>query len=145
MENLFHLRPATPADIDRIAELEVECFADPWSRWALAWHYGDLFVVAESGGGVAGYVIARHAGDEGEILNLAVDPACRRQGVASRLFEEARRRMTAAGVQRVFLEVRESNLAARRFYAGHGFREVGRRRGYYRDPTEDAVCCECPM
>jgi ribosomal-protein-alanine N-acetyltransferase len=97
--------------------------------------------VAESddGEGVAGYVVALDAADEGEILNLAVAPEGRRHGVGRRLVEAVLSRLSEKGVHHVFLEVRESNAPARSLYESHGFREVGRRRGYYRRPVEDAI------
>ena len=88
---------------------------------------------------VAGYAIAHHAADEGEILNLGVAPAHQRRGVGRVLVEHLLTLLAERGVDAVFLEVRESNAAARRLYQRLGFREVGRRPGYYRRPVEDAV------
>jgi ribosomal-protein-alanine N-acetyltransferase len=88
---------------------------------------------------VAGYIIARPAANEGEILNLAVAAPHRGHGIARALVERALTRLGELGVATVYLEVRESNLAARTLYDRIGFREVGRRRGYYRRPREDAV------
>jgi ribosomal-protein-alanine N-acetyltransferase len=117
------------------------CFADPWSlrdfRQALEW--GATFLVATSGPDVAGYVVARRAADEGEILNLAVAPAHRAHGVGRELAARAITSLADQGVDAVYLEVRESNAVARRLYARLGFQEVGRRAGYYRRPREDAV------
>ena len=79
------------------------------------------------------------AGDEGEIANLAVAPSARRHGIGAALLDaslgEARRR----GVKQVYLEVRESNAAARALYERRGFSVVGRRKRYYRHPDEDAL------
>jgi [ribosomal protein S18]-alanine N-acetyltransferase len=97
------------------------------------------FFVAEVNDVVAGYVIAHHAADEGEILNLAVSPECRGRGVGRDLVEQVLARLGEAGVAAVYLEVRESNAVARRLYHHLGFQEVGRRAGYYRRPKEDAV------
>lgn len=135
---------ATADDLPVIAEIERETFADPWSRGAFAGMLGQrgvYFAVARPAPGAApvGYVVAIHAGGEGEIANLAVTQASRGCGVGTALVEaslaEARRRQCGT----LFLEVRESNAPARRLYARHGFEEVGRRRGYYRHPTEDAL------
>lgn len=95
--------------------------------------------MAEGADGVAGYAVAHHAADEGEILNLAVAPAHHRRGIGRALVEEVLARLAARGVRAVFLEVRASNTAARALYAGVGFREVGRRARYYRRPVEDAI------
>lgn len=86
-----------------------------------------------------GYVIARRAADEGEILNLGVATGERGHGVGRALVERALARLAAGGVRVVFLEVRESNAVARRLYQSLGFTEVARRAGYYRRPVEDAV------
>lgn len=96
----------------------------------------------------AGFVLARLAADELEILNLAVAPARRRRGLGRRLVAEALARGRARAAEKCWLEVRASNQAALEFYRALGFREHSRRRGYYRDPVEDAVIClrdlSCP-
>jgi ribosomal-protein-alanine N-acetyltransferase len=97
------------------------------------------FLVALSRDSVVGYVVAHRAADEGEILNLGVAPAHRRQGVGRALVEGVLRLLAARGVRHVYLEVRESNAGARRLYQSLGFSEVTRRARYYRRPVEDAV------
>ena len=95
--------------------------------------------VAEDRGTVCGVVVFRMVADEAEILNLAVDSRERRRGFGSCLIEEAIAACQAAGVRKIFLEVRESNEAARAFYARMRFTEAGRRREYYRHPVEDGL------
>ena len=91
------------------------------------------FLVAEYEGGLAGMVVWRAtASDEKEILNLAVDPAFRRRGIARAL-------LTAISAPAIFLEVRESNQAARMLYRNVGFQEAGLRKAYYQDPVEAAI------
>jgi ribosomal-protein-alanine N-acetyltransferase len=91
-------------------------------------------------GGVAvGYLVARAAADEGEILNVSVAPPHRRRGLARALTRHALERLAARGVAAVYLEVRESNVAARRLYESLGFAIVGRRAKYYRRPEESAL------
>jgi len=98
------------------------------------------FLVAEAGGErIVGYVVALDAADEGEILNLAVAPAMRRTGLGRALVHEILEVLSDRGVRQVYLEVRESNAPARALYAAHGFKEVGRRKQYYRRPVEDAI------
>lgn len=99
---------------------------------ALAW-------VAESEGRVAGFLVARAAGGEMEILNLAVDAGARRRGVGSALLQAALTWAKRSFVKRMFLEVRASNEGARKFYEGHGFEFAGVRERYYREPVEDAL------
>lgn len=89
--------------------------------------------------GPVGYIVARRALDEGEILNLVVALPMRRRGVGRALVRRALATFAAADVAAVFLEVRESNLPAQRLYEAFGFQEVGRRPRYYQRPVEDAV------
>ena len=81
----------------------------------------------------------RNAADESEILNLAVEPESRRQGIASVLLAAALAASRAAGAKSVYLEVRESNAGAIAFYGRNGFEPTGRRAHYYQDPPEAAV------
>lgn len=96
-------------------------------------------LVAAQGQEVAGYVIARGVADEGEILNLAVAPAHQRRGLGRMLAQRAIETLAARGARAVYLEVRESNTAARRLYEGLGFEAVARRPNYYRQPVEAAL------
>jgi [ribosomal protein S18]-alanine N-acetyltransferase len=83
---------------------------------------------------LCGFIVSRHAGDEAEILSIAVTATLRRRGLAQRLLDLHLRRLAGLGVQAVLLEVDEDNAAARRLYARAGFREIGRRAGYYQRP-----------
>ena len=105
--------PMNGDHLDEVAELERVCFPDPWSRNMLK--------------------------DEGYILNVAVRPDCRRQGVAGQLLQVFLD--FAKGNQLAFLtlEVRASNYPAIALYGSRGFRGVGRRKNYYEHPKEDAV------
>jgi [ribosomal protein S18]-alanine N-acetyltransferase len=116
-------------------------FSDPWSPgdFADCLDADVPFLLAEQRGGVAGYVIAHSAADEGEILNLGVAPAHRGRGVGRALVEGMLAELLGRGVRIVYLEVRESNAIARRLYESLGFGEVARRARYYRRPVEDAV------
>jgi [ribosomal protein S18]-alanine N-acetyltransferase len=101
--------------------------------------------VAEEEGEIVGFLAARSAADELEILNLAVGPEWRCRGIGCGLMAAALTDASRTGASRVFLEVRESNLPARSFYAGLGFAENGRRRAYYRHPAEDALVLTRPV
>ena len=137
----FRIRPARPADVPAVVEIERAVFSDPWSandfRECLAAE--TPFLVAGRGPDVAGYAVAHFAADEGEILNLGVATAQRRGGVGRALVERLLEELRDRGVRVVYLEVRESNAAARRLYESLGFAAVGRRARYYRRPVEDAV------
>jgi [ribosomal protein S18]-alanine N-acetyltransferase len=136
------IRPARPADVDALSQLERRCFTDPWSDASFresveaGWSFG---LVAETQDGIGGYLIAREAAGTGEILNLAVAPELRRSGIARELLAAGLAALATRNVEEVFLEVRESNLAAQALYLGAGFRPVGQRSGYYRSPKEDAL------
>jgi ribosomal-protein-alanine N-acetyltransferase len=137
------LRAATPNDVARIAEIERASFTDPWSLrsfQALLRDQRVWFTVATvEDGTVGGYVVAWFVADEGEIANLAVAPTARRRHLGAALLDATIRTARAQGVSSLYLEVRDSNTAARALYASRGFSEVGRRRGYYRKPVEDAL------
>ena len=137
----FPIRPARLADVPAIHAIERDAFSDPWSprdfRDCLE---SELpFLVATSDGGVAGYIVGLQGADEGEILNVGVGRASRRRGLGRALVAAMLTRLAALGAATVYLEVRESNRPARSLYAQLGFQDIGRRRGYYRDPLEDAV------
>lgn len=142
MADPFRIRSATGADLPALGAMERRCFPDPWSDQgladALAPPHG-FGLVAESARGVVGYVLVREVGGSGEILNLAVAPELRRRGVGRALLQAALGGLAERGAGEVFLEVRDSNLAARELYQREGFQVVGVRRGYYRSPSEDAL------
>ena len=121
--------------------IEQQVFADPWSTQDFrdCVSYAQFLVADEGSGRIAGYVVALDAADEGEILNRAVAEAGRRRGLGRALVEAILERLRSRGVRQVYLEVRESNAAARALYTAFGFKEVGRRRAYYRRPVEDAM------
>jgi ribosomal-protein-alanine acetyltransferase len=136
------LRPLGAADLE--AALAVQQASPEAAQWR-AQDYARVFAgemtgwAAEDAAGVAGFLVARHAADECEIMNLAVAPRGRRRGTGSRLLAAALEAARERGARRVFLEVRASNLTAQRFYARHGFESAGRRRDYYAAPREDAL------
>lgn len=138
------LRPAVEADLTAISRIERDSFADPWTedsfRRLLGAQPGIFLVVEnESDGSLAGYVVAFSVGEDGEILNLAVAASFRGQGLAGQMLDATLIELARRGVRAAFLEVRQSNDAARGLYASRSFAEIGRRRGYYRRPVEDAI------
>jgi ribosomal-protein-alanine N-acetyltransferase len=131
------------SDIPAISAIERAAFTDPWSarsfRDALD-HPAVYFGCARSDdGGVLGYVVAWFVADEGEIANLAVAPEGWGGGIGRALLDAALAEAEQRMIQTVYLEVRDSNERARRLYQSRGFAEVGRRKGYYRRPIEDAI------
>jgi len=130
------------ADLDRVEAIEKECYTLPWSRAMFA---GELIKSSSVCLGafrlerVIGYLIVSLYVDDWHIMNLAVDPAWRRRGVAGLLLEDFLSR-SAGGRERGYtLEVRTSNEAAIRLYEKFGFVGRGIRRGYYVDDREDAL------
>jgi [ribosomal protein S18]-alanine N-acetyltransferase len=96
-------------------------------------------LVVEDHGQVVGFVVARMLEVEWEIENIAVAGAARRRGLGTRLMGELMEQARAAGANQIFLEVRESNHAARSLYEKWAFEAAGRRKNYYQRPVEDAV------
>jgi ribosomal-protein-alanine N-acetyltransferase len=144
MADGYQIRAAQLADVLAMAELEPRCFSDPWSAAGFQEMLEAPYImglIAERRGKkkIGGYLVARIIEEEGEILNLAVDPDTRRKGIGSLLLESALTQLGARGVEAIFLEVRVSNLAAINLYQAKGFRSIGQRHGYYRRPVEDAL------
>jgi len=136
------IRDFAPSDLESVRKLLLSTReAAPWSSddFLLASERGLSLRVAEEEGAVCGLMVFRIVADEAEILNLAVDASRRRQGTGSRLIEDVVAACQAAGVRKIFLEVRDSNEAGRKFYSRMGFMEAGRRRQYYQQPVEDAL------
>jgi [ribosomal protein S18]-alanine N-acetyltransferase len=136
------LRPATAGDLDSVVMIERVSFSDPpWSRRSFASLLDDprvRFTVACMPE-VVGYVVMWLVADEAELANLAVAPDRRREGIGQLLLDSAMAEALARGARSLYLEVRESNVAARALYGGRGFLAVGRRPAYYRNPPEDAL------
>ena len=115
----------------------------PRSAYEAAISSGDeprrIALVAEHSGEVVGFAIARVIGPMGEIETIAIARKAQGFGFGSSLLHATLEELRLVGAAEAELEVRSSNAGAIRLYAGAGFREVGRRRGYYREPVEDAV------
>ena len=137
------IRPFRPPDAESILGIlrnSTEAAQWPAESYArLAALPSGIVLVSEANAQVIGFVVARTVADEGEILNIAVHPAFRRQGVASALLIAVLQRLSSSAVTRIFLELRVSNLHARALYERNGFVTSGVRKAYYRDPVEDAL------
>lgn len=139
------VRRATPANIP--AMLALERHAATAAHWRED-DYQRMFAAPEAATRIAlvieeeqvvGFIVARALGEEWEIENVAVAGQARRRGLGTRLLGELLDLARNSGARAVFLEVRESNLAARALYEKWAFVESGRRKGYYREPEEDAL------
>ncbi len=144
----FGIRPASLTDIDKLVVLAGACEgAGLWNRsvWeetirsSTAPEATRAVLVLHEGPEILAFGVLLAAGGEGEIENLGVLPSCRRQGFARRTVVALLSWAETVGVRRVHLEVRSSNAAARALYGGLGFEISGKRRGYYRDPDDDAI------
>jgi len=105
----------------------------------------DVVLLAEDVAEVRGFICANALSNEWEIENLVVDADFLRRGVADALLRELIQRAKNEAAAAILLDVRESNLPARRLYEKHAFRELGRRRMYYQDPPEDAILYTLPL
>jgi ribosomal-protein-alanine N-acetyltransferase len=139
MDARFRIRPATDADLPAVAEIERQCFPDPWSEGSFRSFLVGPARVVERDGTVVAYGFARSALDSGEILNVAVASQYRREGIARAIVADLCAALEGEGVTDVFLEVRLSNAPARALYGSLGFAPVGRRPRYYQAPVEDAL------
>ncbi|MDA0739517.1 MAG: ribosomal protein S18-alanine N-acetyltransferase [Nitrospirae bacterium] len=143
------IKTAEPCHLDQILEIEQEAFSAPWTRGMFDAEivgnpFSRLFVampIGEQGPheGIVGYLCYWIVFEELRLLNLAVKPSWRRQGVARRFVQFALHDAGSQPIERALLEVRASNTAAQSLYDGFGFREYGSRAGYYTNPKEDAM------
>jgi ribosomal-protein-alanine N-acetyltransferase len=137
------IRKMTLDDIPAVINLDQKSFSLPWPERSFRFEVTDNPAsrcwVAELDGKVVGMIVVWLLVDEAHIATLATHPDFRRQGVAKRLLSHALLHLIEEGAQSSFLEVRESNLAAREMYRKFGYEEAGRRRRYYRDNDEDAI------
>ena len=138
----MEIRLMNKGDIEQIAELEKLCFADPWSVSAFSYELNNplsLWLVAVDGDTVAGYVGSQTVMGESDMMNVAVAPEYRRQGIAEQLIIDLIRQLNDRNSKSLALEVRQSNLPAISLYEKLGFVQVGCRPRYYRNPKEDAL------
>lgn len=136
------IREAALEDLAEMARIHALCFAKAWDEAAL----GDMLKSPGIVGLIApgGFVLARVAADEAEVLTIAVDPAARRRGTGRALLAEAVSAVQAKGARTMFLEVACANSAARALYGLLGFHNVGRRKSYY-EGGEDALILKADL
>ncbi len=124
-----------------LAELEILCFSTPWTAQGLREELDNPhahFLVALDETQPAGYIGVQEICGTAYITNVAVFPAYRRRGIARALLQSASRGAQARRCESITLEVRESNEAAIALYRQCGFKDVGQRKAFYREPVEDA-------
>ena len=138
----MNFRRSIHADIDGIAELERDIFPDPWDERSVQdciCSEGSMCFTAEEEGKVVAYVIGRLIAPEGEIYRIAVRQDKRNRGIGYRLLDYSVKTSRGKGLESLFLEVRSRNIPAIRLYEAYGFKRVGLRKGYYKNPEDDAV------
>jgi ribosomal-protein-alanine N-acetyltransferase len=132
-------------DLPFVIEIENVCYPNPWK---LSSFKGEIdnrpisnpyVIIYRPLEKIIGYIIYWHIRDEVQISNIAISPDFRQLGVGEGVFRKVLQEIRHKGVEFVFLEVRPSNLAARRLYEKLGFTILGLRKGYYRNPSEDAI------
>ncbi|NCO66993.1 MAG: ribosomal-protein-alanine N-acetyltransferase [Nitrospirae bacterium CG_4_10_14_0_8_um_filter_41_23] len=136
------IREMQVSDIPDVLQIEHMSFTTPWSKDAFLNEIHKLYSftkVAVLGDNIIGYICINHIMDEGHILNLAVHPDFRRQGIATKLVEDVLNGFKEIDCRHLYLEVRVSNLEAKKFYERLGFRVMGTKKDYYTYPIEDAV------
>ena len=136
------IRKMESTHVAQVAGLEKLCFSDPWSENSIASELCNplsLWLVAEAAGAVVGYVGSQTVMDETDMMNIAVHPDCRRQGIAAALVNALVASLQDMGSHSLTLEVRASNAPARALSDMLGFQQVGLRRNYYHNPKEDAL------
>ena len=138
----MRIRPMTKEDCEQVASIEAVSFSMPWSKKAFTEtveKQNFRYYVAENDGEILGYCGFLYVLDEAEIPNVCVKASARQKGVGKQmmtvLIDEARE----LGIAVLYLEVRESNMAARKLYEVLGFEENGIRKNFYEQPAENAV------
>ena len=135
------IRDFCAKDALSVALLEQECFSEPWSENAILESFKNdtLFFVFEEGEKILGYAGLQVVLDEGYVTNIAVTKTARRKGIGRALTQKLILAAEEKGLSFVSLEVRESNSSAISLYDSLGFKTIGKRKKFYKSPTEDAL------
>lgn len=145
---MFSIRKMRREDVAEVASLEQKIFPDAWSENAIyeTWKQRQtMLLVAREDSKIIGYLILYFVLEDGEIARIAVADEHRRKGVAGKMLRELALLCRENGVNRLMLDVRESNEAARAFYVKQGFEIDGIRKNYYSNPAENAVLMSVPL
>lgn len=138
----LQFQPMTIDDLDQVMAIEQKIFPDPWPRQAFLYDLTAEYafpIVVRWQATTIGYASLYRVSDELQIGNFAIDPAYQKRGFGNLLMRHIIALASELGIRQIYLEVRDSNEAARRLYLKSGFRAVGKRRLYYRNPIEDAI------
>lgn len=138
----MQVRRMLESDTKAVSLIEKEIFSLPWSQNSFndaLKREGNIYIVAENDGEILGYAGMWTVMGEGEITNVAVKSSARRQGAADAMMEKIIEEGRRNGTDIFFLEVRQSNEAARKLYEKHGFSQIGIRKNFYEKPVENAI------
>ncbi len=134
----------------QVYEIAKQCFTTPWQLRSFEYELENrdaILKVAVLNVEIVGYICVRSILDVTHVMDVAVTPRLKRTGIGGLLLSNALQelRRVSPDINLITLEVRESNIAAVKLYEKYGFREIGRRRGYYTKPIEDALIMELDM
>lgn len=137
---------AKQSDLDEILEIEEESFSEPWSKSGMEFEIDsdDTYVpIVRDKGEMFGYLVLHCFGDEAELFRVAVRKKYRNMKIATKLLISAQKFAQRNGIEKIFLEVRQSNINAIKLYTSGGFEKLGVRKNYYENPKEDAIIMVC--
>jgi ribosomal-protein-alanine N-acetyltransferase len=141
----FFIRKMRTEDLPEVQAIEIVSFPNPWSEDTFRGEIQNtvvsepLVVVHRPDGRVVGYTVYWRIGDDVQVNNIAIHPDFRGRGIGESLMKFILEKVRGAGVTFVSLEVRASNIAALTLYGKLGFEVLGTRKGYYTNPSEDAL------
>ena len=139
----IEFRYATLDDVEQIAAIEAASMPNPWKApsYIEAINSDHAFIiVAMDEKMVAGFAVFYLTPPEAELPDIVVEKSYRGQGLGNQLLSYAATELTSKNIDTLFLEVRESNIPARGLYNKNGFEEIGKRKYFYANPVEDAIC-----
>ncbi|QFJ54694.1 ribosomal protein S18-alanine N-acetyltransferase [Pseudobutyrivibrio xylanivorans] len=139
----FDFRYATESDIEQIVAIEEEAMSNPWNAVAYQEAISSdhaFIIVAEDSGTIAGFAVFYLTAPESELPDIVVSEEYRGHGIGKKLLAHSIEELKSKGIDIIFLEVRVSNTPARHLYTSLGFEEIGRRKYFYSNPVEDAIC-----
>ena len=143
------IRKMNTNDISAVAEIEKQCFSQPWSEKSFSdsiLREDTLFLVCElTDKNIVGYMGMYLSFDEANVTNVAVSPQYRKMGIGEQLVANAKTNAKDASIQTIFLEVRVSNIPAISLYEKMGFQKLGVRKNFYEHPLEDAYIMSCDI
>jgi len=149
----LQLRCASPADLERLLEIDRDSFSRPWSRQMfmeeLTGGHKHLYSAVRSGRdgsfSLLGFICFHCCLEEATLIRIAVDPGCRRQGIAAFLMRKMLARLRQENVREIFLEAGAANRAALALYHSFDFHRVGSRPNYYAGSGEDALLMKAAL